>query len=176
MSNGVHGGDVQDAAVLSFHHVFGKRLGGQQGALEVQAEHKVHTGRLQIKEGLAALVTGLGRTWDFSDLDAESYPGSSARPDVNRAFLPVPTQSFPALYGPGRPFYSICFQGNVSLAGSGQTWYNYENQFALRRQIVDAICAHDPDAAERAMLQHLENNRTEITYVTEALRRESEEE
>ena len=33
------------------------------------------------------------------------------------------------------------------------------------RQIVDAICAHDPDAAERAMLSHLEENRREIDAV-----------
>lgn len=44
------------------------------------------------------------------------------------------------------------------------------------RQIVDAICAHDPDAAERAMLQHLEKNRAEISYVAEELSKENVEE
>ena len=44
------------------------------------------------------------------------------------------------------------------------------------RQIVDAICAHDPDAAQRAMLQHLEKNRAEISYVAEELSKETVEE
>lgn len=44
------------------------------------------------------------------------------------------------------------------------------------RQIVDAICAHDPDAAERAMLHHLEKNRAEISYVAEELSKETVEE
>lgn len=44
------------------------------------------------------------------------------------------------------------------------------------RQIVDAICAHDPDAAERATLQHLEKNRAEISYVAEELSKETVEE
>ena len=42
--------------MLLGHHVLGKGLGGQQGALEVQLEHEVHAAGLQIEEGLAALL------------------------------------------------------------------------------------------------------------------------
>ena len=43
------------------------------------------------------------------------------------------------------------------------------------RQIVDAICTHNPDAAERAMLQHLEENRREIDAVRKELGNITEE-
>ena len=51
---GVHGGDVQNAAGLARHHILGKGLGGQEGALEVQLEYEVYAGSIQIKEGSQA--------------------------------------------------------------------------------------------------------------------------
>ena len=52
---GVHGADVEDAAGFALHHVLGKGLGGQQGALEIQLEHEVHAPRVQVEEALLAL-------------------------------------------------------------------------------------------------------------------------
>ena len=52
----VHGGNVQDAAVLTTHHVLGESLGGQQGALEIQLEYEIHTGSIQVEEGFLAFL------------------------------------------------------------------------------------------------------------------------
>ena len=52
---GVHGADVEDHTAFALHHVLGEGLGGQQSALEVQLEHKVHAPRVQVEEALLAL-------------------------------------------------------------------------------------------------------------------------
>ncbi len=42
--------------MLALHHILGEGLGGQQCALEVQLEHKVHAARVQLEEALLALL------------------------------------------------------------------------------------------------------------------------
>ena len=42
--------------MLALHHVLNEHLGGKQGALEVQLEHEVHAGSVQVKEGLLAFL------------------------------------------------------------------------------------------------------------------------
>ncbi len=53
---GVHGADVENHAAFALHHVLGEGLGGQQGTLEVQLEHKVHAPCVQVKKALLTLL------------------------------------------------------------------------------------------------------------------------
>ena len=98
-----------------------------------------------------------GRNHLPNDMELHTAIAECTRDLVIPKLIPVITYSV-------RLFGSL--NGNVLLAET----------IVDHRHIVDAICAHDPDAAERAMLQHLEKNRGEINYIEQELNKAPEEE